>query len=245
MSDDRSEFLEERKRRLSTLASDSTRAASQKFFEATVEAKYSYNFDWLGVPIIQYPQDLVALQEIIWKIKPDLIIETGVARGGSMIFYASMMKLLGNSGRVVGVDIDIRPHNRDSITSHPLGQEIVLIEGSSISESVVSQVASHVAKAKRSMVILDSNHTHEHVLKELELYSPFVTAGSYLVVFDTGIEFLPSSCFPDRPWSPGNNPMTAVREFLSKTSRFEPDLTIDAKLLISVGPLGYLKCVKD
>lgn len=245
MSDDRSEFLEERRRRLSIPVSDVTRATAQKFFEATVETKYSYNFDWLGVPIIQYPQDMVALQEIIWKVKPDLIIETGVARGGSMIFYASMMKLLGNSGRVVGIDIDIRPHNRDSITSHPLGQDVILIEGSSISESVVAQVASLVAGANRPMVILDSNHTHEHVLKELELYAPFVTIGSYLIVFDTGIELLPSSFFPDRPWSQGDNPMTAVREFLSKTSRFEPDLTIDAKLLISVGPLGYLKCVKD
>jgi cephalosporin hydroxylase len=246
MSDDRAKFLEERQARLGETLNDLPVLRSAKdFFEATVGIKYSYNFDWLGVPIIQYPQDLIALQEIIWKTKPDLIIETGVARGGSMIFYASMLQLLANAGHVIGIDIDIRPHNRDSIRSHPLGGSVTLIEASSIAEDTIQQVKEHIAKAKHVMVVLDSYHTHEHVLKELELYSSFVTAGNYLIVFDTCVEVLPSSCFPNRPWSQGNNPMTAVDAFLRANSRFEIDLSIDAKLLVSAAPRGYLKCVRD
>lgn len=246
MEDDRKAFLAERKARLAYSAPDERlRKASSDFFLTTVVAKYSYNFDWLGVPIIQYPQDIVAMQEIVWRVKPDLVIETGVARGGSIIFYVSMMKLLGKGGRVVGVDIDIRPHNRDSIESHPLADCVSLIEGSSIDPDTVAKVAEHAKSAKRPLVILDSHHTHDHVLKELEMYSPFVKAGSYLVVFDTGVEVLPPELIVDRPWGPGDNPMTAVREFLSKNDRFEIDREVDAKLLVSVAPEGYLKCIRD
>lgn len=245
MTDDREEFVRQRKARLDAPPSGPVIEAASEFFRASVTAKYSYNFDWLGVPIIQYPQDIMAMQEIIWRVKPDLVIETGVARGGSIIFYASMMKLLGNGRRVVGVDIDIRPHNRDSIERHPFADCVSLIQGSSIAPETVAQVAEHVKAAKCPLVVLDSHHTHDHVLKELEAYSPFVKAGSYVVVLDTSIEVLPPGMIVDRPWGRGENPMTAVREFLSKNDRFVIDREVDAKLLVSVAPEGYLKCVRD
>lgn len=246
MTDDRKAFLAARKARLASGPSSADiEKASKEFFLATVREKYSYNFDWLGVPIIQYPQDIMAMQEIMWRVKPDLVIETGVARGGSIIFYAAMMKLLDAGGRVVGVDIDIRPHNRDSIESHPLSKCVTLIEGSSVAAETLAEVSRYVAAAKRSLVVLDSHHTHEHVLQELEFYSPFVKAGSYIVVFDTGVEWLPPDLIVDRPWGPGDSPMTAVDAFLAKNNRFEIDREVDAKLLISVAPRGYLKCVRD
>lgn len=206
--------------------------------------KYYYNFDWLGLPIIQYPQDMVAVQEIIWKTKPDVIIETGVARGGSLILSASILHLLNGNGRVIGVDIDIRKHNRDAIEAHPLAFRIDLIQGSSTDDHILHQVQEKIKEGKRVMVILDSNHTHAHVFKELELYSPLVTAGCYCVVLDTFIEDLPDDFFPDRPWSKGNNPKTAVHEFLKLTDRFEIDTFIHKKLSITAAPDGYLKCVK-
>lgn len=244
--DDRKEFLEQRAQRLCATGGNKAVAdTARKFFKDATEAGYSYNFDWLGVPVIQFPQDLVALQEVIWRVKPDLIVETGVARGGSLIFHASMLKLLGNGGKVVGVDIDIRPHNRDSVESHPLAGDISLIQGSSVAPETVAQVEKHVRAAKRPLIILDSNHTHEHVRQELELYAPFVGKGSYLIVFDTVIELMTPSEIGDRPWAPGNSPMSAVDDFLKTNKRFEIDQEIDAKLLISVGPRGYLKCIAD
>ncbi|HEV2602646.1 MAG TPA: cephalosporin hydroxylase family protein [Microvirga sp.] len=244
--DDREDFLRERHERLSRLPADHPAwVDARRFFDATVPLQYSYNFDWLGVPIIQYPQDLVAIQEIIWRTKPDLIVETGVARGGSLIFYASMLRLLNNGGRVVGIDIDIRPHNRDSIEQHPLGELITLIEGSSTELSVIAQVVEHAKTSQRTMVVLDSNHTKDHVARELELYSPLVGRGSYLIVLDTVVEYMRPGDVVDRPWSKGNNPLNAVEEFLQKNNRFAIDHTIDNKLLISVGPRGYLECCKD
>lgn len=245
MPDDREAFLEERRLRLRSGAAvpDLAKKAAD-FFAGTVAAKYSYNFDWLGIPIIQYPQDIVAMQEIIWKVRPDLIIETGIARGGSVIFYASMMKLLGNGGRVVGIDVDVRPHNRSSIESHPLSECITLVEGSSIERKTVEKVAAYAKESTCTFVVLDSNHTYSHVMAELELYSPFVTAGSYIVVLDTVVEVLPVELIGSRPWKPGNSPMTAVQEFLEKSNRFEIDREIDAKLLISCAPSGYLRCVR-
>jgi len=207
--------------------------------------KYSYNFTWLGRPIIQYPQDILAVQEIIWRVKPDLIVETGIAHGGSLVFSASMLELLGGDGRVVGIDIDIREHNRRAIEDHPLFHRITMIEGSSTDEAVAGRVREIAAGERRVLLLLDSLHTHAHVRRELELYSPLVTPGSYIVVFDTIIEDLPDDFFPDRPWGPGNNPKTAVREFLSATDRFEVDREIEAKLLITVAPDGYLRCVKE
>ena len=210
------------------------------------EAKrYSYNFRWMGRPIIQLPQDIVALQEIIWSVQPDLIVETGIAHGGSLIFTASMLELLGNDGQVLGIDIDIREHNRIEIEKHPMFKRITMIEGSSIDSGVAKQVHDFAKDKKRILVLLDSSHTHDHVLKEMELYSPLVTKGSYLVVFDTVVEDMPDELSADRPWGKGNNPKTAVWEFMKTNDRFEIDKEIENKLLITVAPDGYLKCIKD
>ncbi|MBV8668043.1 MAG: cephalosporin hydroxylase family protein [Candidatus Eremiobacteraeota bacterium] len=232
--------------RITAMAGDTELAQlARAFFLKTCEYRYSYNFTWLGMPVIQYPQDLIAMQEIVWSVKPDLIIETGVAHGGSLIFYASLLELLGGSGRVLGIDVEIRPHNRAAIEAHPLSARVQLVQGSSIDESVVAQAALQARQARRVMVVLDSNHTHEHVLRELELYSPLVTRGSYLVVFDTAIEHMPKSAFPDRSWGPGNNPATAIAAFLQTNRRFAVDGEIDCKLLLSVAPGGYLRCIAD
>ena len=243
--DDREQFIADRAARLERTGQAGPLPEAKAFFEATLPIHYSYNFEWLGLPIIQYPQDIVAIQEIIWRTKPDLVIETGIARGGSLILYASLLKLLGNGGRVLGVDIDIRPHNRDSIESHPLGDMIDLIQGSSVDEETVSAVREQIKDAKRVMVVLDSMHTADHVLRELELYSPFVTKGCYLVVFDTVIEFMPSDTVSHRPWAKGNSPYNAVEQFVEANERFRIDESIDAKLQISVAPRGYLERVAD
>jgi len=218
--------------------------AANELFVRSCEYRYSYNFSWMGRPIIQYPQDMVAMQEIIWSVRPDLVIETGIAHGGSLVYYASLLELLGNDGIVVGIDIDIRPHNREAIEAHPMARRIRMIEGSSIEPDNVAQVAELVRHRTRVLVTLDSNHTHDHVLQELLLYSPFVSVGSYLTVFDTVVEDMPKALFPDRPWGPGNNPKTAVREFLGQTDRFVVDKEVENKLLLTVAPDGYLRCVK-
>lgn len=210
----------------------------------SVKERYSYNFTWLGRPIIQYPQDILAMQELIWRVRPDLIIETGVAHGGSLVLYASMLELIGGPGEVLGVDIEIRPHNRSAIESHSMAKRIRLVEGSSVSDSIVSEVRARAA-GRRTMVVLDSMHTHAHVARELAAYSPLVKQGSYVVVFDTVIEDLPAHSYPDRPWDRGNNPKTAVWEFLQSNDRFVIDREIESKLQITVAPDGYLKCVKD
>jgi cephalosporin hydroxylase len=206
--------------------------------------KYSYNFTWMGRPIIQYPQDIIAMQEIIWEVQPDLIIETGVAHGGSIIFSASMLELIGNDGQVIGIDIDIRAHNRTEIEQHKLFKRITLLEGSSTDKTIVEKVYKIAKNKNKIMVILDSNHTHDHVLQELNLYANLTTVGSYCLVFDTIIEDMPDGSFPDRPWGKGNNPKTAVWEFLKANDNFEIDKTIENKLLITVAPSGYLKRTK-
>ena len=219
--------------------------ATKRWFDLSTKYEYSYHFTWLGRPIIQYPQDIILMQELIWQIKPDLIIETGIAHGGSLIFSASMMELLGGTGQVLGIDIDIREHNRVEIESHPMFKRITMIQGSSTDSEIVKKVYAFAKDKKKILVILDSLHTHDHVATELELYSPLVSAGSYLVVFDTIIEDMPEDHFLDRPWGKGNNPKTAVWEFLKKNDRFVIDKEIENKLLITVAPDGYLKCVKD
>ncbi|PYS69767.1 MAG: cephalosporin hydroxylase [Acidobacteria bacterium] len=206
--------------------------------------KYVYNFEWLGRPIIQMPQDIIGLQEVIWKVKPDLIIETGIAHGGSIIFSASMLELLGGNGKVVGVDIDIREHNRKEIENHPMFKRIELIEGSSISEDTAQRVRAIAADYSNVMVILDSNHTHNHVSKELEIYSSLVSIDSYLVVFDTFVEDMPRDFFHDRPWNVGDNPKTAVFAFLKENDSFEIDNVIENKLMVSSAPSGFLKRVR-
>lgn len=220
-------------------------ALSRIWLREVTRHKYAYNFTWMGRPLIQLPQDMIAMHEIIWRVRPDLIIETGVAHGGSLIYYASLLELLGNDGRVIGVDIDIREHNRIELEKHPMFKRIDLIQGSSVDPSVADQVTRLAEGRKSVLVVLDSNHTHDHVLNELRLYAPLVTKGSYLVVFDTLIEDMPDEFFADRPWGKGNNPKTAVREFMTTTDRFAIDKDIDAKLLITVALDGYLRCVKD
>lgn len=220
-------------------------APSRDWFLWSTTRRYSYQFTWLGRPIIQYPQDLVAMQEIIWQVRPQLIVETGIAHGGSLVFYASMLQLLGGEGRVLGIDIDIRTHNRQAIESHPLAGRIEMIEGSSIDPAIVRRVHERAAAHGPVLVVLDSNHTHQHVLAELAAYSPLVTEGSYVVVFDTVVEDMPAGSFPDRPWDKGNNPKTAVREFLAANPRFAIDRDIETRLQITVAPDGYLKCLAD
>lgn len=239
-------FEERNHKYVKHMAEDTTlQNLTKRWFIKSSEHEYPYHFIWLGRPIIQFPQDIIAMQEIIWKVKPDLIIETGIARGGSLIFYASMLELIGGKGKVIGIDIDIREHNSIEIEKHPMFKRIYMIQGSSIDKSVVKQVYNFAKDKKQILVVLDSNHTHAHVLKELELYSPLVTKGSYLVVFDTIIEDLPKDFFPHRSWGKGNNPKTAVWEFLKTNNRFEIDKEIENKLLITVAPSGYLKCIKD
>lgn len=220
-------------------------ALTDKWFIESCKYNYSYNFTWMGRPIIQFPQDIIAMQEIIWEVKPELIIETGIAHGGSLIFYASMLEICCGRGQILGIDIDIRPHNRLEIEKHPMFKYITMIEGSSIDEKIVNRVYDFAKGKSPIIVALDSMHTHEHVSRELELYSPLVPKGSYLVVFDTIVEDMPIDFFQDRPWGKGNNPKTAVREFLKTNDRFVVDSHINNKLLISVAPDGYLKCVKD
>ena len=220
---------------------------SLEYLNMTAEYNYSYHFKWMGLPIIQYPQDIISMQEIIFEVKPDFIIETGVARGGSIVFYASMLELFceGNK-KVIGIDIDIREHNRRKIENHAMYKNICLIEGSSINNGVIAQVDAIIEKnnLKKGLVVLDSLHTHAHVLEELRLYSKYVKKGSYLVVFDTAIEYVTPQNFNNRPWAKGNNPKTAVDAFLKENNRFAVDENIENKLLITTCPSGYLRCVK-
>lgn len=225
-------------------------------FNRICEYKYSYNFTWMGRPIIQFPQDMVVMQEIIWKVRPDLIIETGIAHGGSLIMNASLLGLLelaeaSESGekldplkpkrKVLGIDIDIREHNRKAIEAHPMANRIDMIQGSSIAPEIIQKVKDYTKKFKTILISLDSNHTHEHVLAELEAYAPLTTKGSYCIVFDTVVEDMPSTMFPDRPWGPGNNPKTAVREYLNSHPELEIDKSIQNKLILTVAPDGFLK----
>ncbi len=232
---------------------------TQDWMELSIAAKYSYHFEWLGRPVIQYPQDIVAMQELIWQIKPDLIIETGIAHGGSLILSASMLAMLdyceaikastqldpqATRRRVVGIDIDIRAHNRKAIEAHPMSHYIDMIEASSIAPETILQVHEVAKDYQRVLVCLDSNHTHEHVLAELYAYAPLTSVGSYCCVFDTVIEDLPDNMYPDRPWGHGDNPKTAVWEYLKNHPEFEINKQINSKLLVSVAPDGYLKRVR-
>jgi cephalosporin hydroxylase len=238
------QFVDERKQRIVANASNAAlQQSAARFNEESNKAQYSYNFSWLGRPIIQYPQDMIAMQELIWDVKPDIIIETGIAHGGSLIYYASLLELIG-AGEVIGVDIDIRPHNRTEIEAHPMFKRIKMIQGSSVDARIVDEIAKYASGKKAVMVCLDSNHTHEHVLQELLMYSKFVTVNSYLVVFDTIVEQLPDNYLPGRAWGRGDNPMTAVNDFLKINPQFTVDRSIDNKLLVSVAPGGYLRRTK-
>lgn len=255
-----SEFVKEVEGRIAAVSGNSKlKDGAAGFLHESIVSQYSYNFFWLGRPIIQYPQDIVAMQELVWTVKPDLIIETGIAHGGSLILSASLLAMLelceaAEKGEVVdpkkpnrkvlGIDIDIRSHNRDAIEAHPMASRIEMIQGSSIAPEVLDQVRAIASRYKRILVCLDSNHTHDHVLKELELYGPLTSIGSYCVVFDTVVDDLPKELAGDRPWGPGNNPKTAVFEYIKKHSEFEIDKSIEHKLLITVAPDGFLKRVR-
>lgn len=260
MSDDRAVFLAERRKRIESYQLDRPLLeASRQFMSETLRAKYSYQFDWLGLPIIQYPQDIVVMQELIWSVRPDLVIETGIARGGSLIFSASMLALLDlaesmndhrpcdpcrSKRRVIGVDLDIRPHNRAAIEQHPLASYIYMIEGSSIDLKIINQIRSLTSDHQKIMVHLDSNHTHEHVLAELEAYSSLISIDSYCIIFDTLIEDFPSATCAERPWGQGNSPKTAVHEFLMTHPEFEIDSLIHDKLLITAAKDGFIRRLK-
>lgn len=252
-----SNFAKEVEQRLINVPNEEELLTSaSSFMIASTPPKYSYNFSWLGRPIIQYPQDMVAVQEIIWSCKPDLIIETGIAHGGSLILSASLLAQLDlceaieteksldpkNSNRkVLAVDIDIREHNKKAIEAHPMSSRIEMIQGSSIDLKVADKVKEVASQYKKVMVFLDSNHTHDHVQEELELYADLTSIDSYCVVFDTIIEDMPDDMYPDRGWGKGDNPKTAVRDFLKKNKNFVVDDLLENKLLISVAPEGYLK----
>jgi cephalosporin hydroxylase len=222
------------------------RRAGREWFVRANAHRYSYHFEWLGRPVIQYPQDLLAMQEIAWRVQPALIIETGIAHGGSLVFWASMLELNAACGgppdaTVLGIDIDIRAHNRAAIDAHPMSRRIAMLEGSSIAPEIATEVRRRAAGRHPILVCLDSNHTHDHVLAELEAYASLTSVGSYCIVFDTIIEDMPPETYSDRPWGPGNNPRTAVDAFLRHHQEFEVDSTIDDKILVSMATAGYLR----
>ena len=236
------EFREEVRHNIEGLKQDrDLHALSRVWVREVSPHKYAYNFTWMGRPIIQFPQDMMAMQEILWSVKPDLVIEAGVAHGGSILYYASLLELIGH-GEVLGIDIDIRPHNREAIEAHPMSRRVRLLEGSSTGRETIHEVHA-LAQGKRAVVVLDSNHTHDHVLAELHAYTPLVCPGGYCVVMDTLIEDMPQGLVGDRPWGPGNNPKTAVQQFLNDSQDFEIDVELESKLLITVAPGGYLKRV--
>ena len=245
-TDDRAAF--EEKKRVQALALGRDRGT----FEAAVDAlhaadryDYPYLWSWMGVPIIQLPADIIATQEIIWATKPDLIVETGVARGGSVLFMASILELIGK-GRVIGIDIDIRAHNRDSIERHAMAKRVVLIEGDSTDGNTLSKVMAEIPTGGSVMVVLDSDHSREHVLAELRSYGPLVTPGCYLVVADTILGHLNASQTPrnrSQLYLKGNEPLSALEIYLKETPRFETDPVVNGKLILSSSPGGYLRCV--
>jgi cephalosporin hydroxylase len=241
-TDDRAEFESDARAKALAMGQDELLASQAAGLMSTVRTyDWSYQWTWLGLPIIQLPPDVVVMQEIIWATRPQLIIETGVARGGSVVLYASILELIGD-GRVVGIDIEIRAHNRAAIEEHPLFKRIDLLEGSSTAPDIVSQVTKMASRVERTMVVLDSDHSHDHVLAELRAYAPLVTVGQYLVVADTAID-QPADEDRVRHWGPGNSPATAWRAYAGETIRFERDEVIEAKLLLTSSPGGYLRCI--
>lgn len=251
------QFRAERAARLQGYAADAGfQALSRQWLQASMERMYVYNFDWMGRPIIQYPQDMVAMQELVWRVRPDLIIETGIAHGGSLVLSASLLAMLdmcdaietgttidprASKRKVLGIDIDLRAHNAEALRQHPMASRIETIVGSSVAPEVVAQVRAIAAGYRRVLVCLDSMHTHDHVLAELEAYAPLVSSGSYCVVFDTFVEDMPPGFFKNRPWDVGNSPKSAVAQWLTAHPDFAPDREIEQKLQVTVAPLGFLR----
>jgi cephalosporin hydroxylase len=244
VTDDRSAFERTKREAAAQMAADGELAAAALAVNAAADRHdWSYQWSWLGLPVIQLPPDIVALQEVIWETRPQLVIETGIARGGSLVLYASILELIGE-GEVLGIDIDIRAHNREAIEAHPLARRIRMLEGSSLDDAVVAEARRAASQVGRVMVVLDSNHTHEHVLAELRVYASLVTVGQFLVVADTFVEHIPRKEHRPRPWGPGNNPATALRAWLEEAEGFEPDPFVNAKLLLTASPGGYLRRVR-
>jgi cephalosporin hydroxylase len=244
MADDRAEFERTKREAAARMAADEELAAKALDLNAAADRHdWSYQWSWLGLPVIQMPPDIVALQEVIWETRPQLVIETGIARGGSLVLYASILELLGE-GEVLGIEVDIRAHNREAIEAHPLAKRIRMIEGSSLNDDIVARARAAAAEAERVMVVLDSNHTHEHVLGELRAYGRLVTVGQFLVVADTFVEQIPAQEHRPREWGPGNNPATALHAWLDEVDGFEPDPFVNSKLLLTASPGGYLRRVR-
>jgi cephalosporin hydroxylase len=242
--DDRAQFDAARREAAARMAADEALAADALALNVAADRfDWSYQWSWLGVPVIQMPPDIVVLQEIIWETRPQVVIETGIARGGSLVLSASILELIGE-GEVLGIDIDIRSHNRATIEAHPLARRIRMVEGSSIDDAVLAEARQAAAGVQRVMVILDSNHTHDHVLAELRAYAPLVTVGQFLVVADTFVEDIPPQDHRPRPWGPGNNPATALEAWLDERGDFERDAFVNAKLLVTASPGGYLRRVR-
>jgi cephalosporin hydroxylase len=257
--DDHLEFKADCAREIADQGGDRELAdLSREWTSKAAQFKYSYHFEWLGRPIIQHPQDMVGVQQLLWKVRPDLIIETGIARGGSLVFYASILELISLCGgncdaKILGIDIDIRAHNKTAILDHPMASRISMLEGSSTDPSIISLVREAAQRHETVLLCLDSNHTHDHVVQELEAYAPMVSANSYCIVFDTIVEDVPSTSLSDRPWGKGNNPKTAVQVFLEKLAdgdvrgadgkrlNFVIDKEIENQLLITVAPGGFLR----
>jgi len=243
--DDRQEFLDNIKRQSLALGADA--GTFSKSLDMMVELDkydYSYLWTWMGVPIIQLPADIMATQEVIWATKPDVIIETGVARGGSVLFMASLLEVIGK-GKVIGVDIDIRAHNRDSIENHPMSKRITLIEGGSVDDNVLAQVRAEIPQGARVMVVLDSDHSRDHVLAECRAYGPMVSPGCYMVVADTVVGHMDKGIAPRKRshhWFKGNEPLSALNDYLAETDRFEVDKALNGKLVLSSSPGGYIRC---
>ncbi len=237
------EFLAERKADIERMRTDEElRELSLKWMLHADKYKYTYNFSWMGRPIIKFPSDMVAQQEVMWRTRPDLVIETGIAHGGSVVFSASMQQMMQiPNAEVVAVDIDIRKHNRELIEAHPMARHITMYEGDSTSDEMIAKVKRHLEGKKSVMVILDSSHTEEHVFRELERYGDFVTPGNYLILPDTFIEFFPKGYYANRPWDVGNNPYTAMRRFLEMQNDFTIDREVGGKLMICEGIDGYLR----
>lgn len=245
--DDRQDFEDSKRRQSLALGQDGAVFRQSLDLLTALDAyDYSYLWSWMGVPIIQMPADVMATQEVIWATKPDVIIETGVARGGSVLFMASLLEMIGK-GKVIGVDIDIRAHNRDSIEKHPMSKRVVLIEGGSVDEDTLAKVRAEIPPGARVMVVLDSDHSRDHVLAECRAYADLVTEGCYLVVADTVIGFMTPDQTPKKRskiWYPGDEPLSAVGDFLAETERFELDPLINGKLQLASSPGGYLRCTR-
>lgn len=236
------DYIAERDARVVDLSNDEEfKSISNQWRQMALERKYMNNFSWLGRPIIQLPGDIMAVQELISSIKPTVVVETGIAHGGSLLLSASVLHLNKIEGKVIGVDIDIRPHNYNAIRESSFFGMIELIEGSSIDEQVFSKINDLITDEDKVMVFLDSNHTHDHVMQELDLYSRLVSIGSYMVVFDTHVEDMPDDyVWEDRPWGKGNNPKTAVHEWIVSNTNFEIDNDIEHKVMLTSAPDGFL-----